>query len=52
MFEPVQKPFTGVLAEHVSFDPNQGLLGNVGQNVGRAWTRSTSGPCGAIGPSR
>jgi hypothetical protein len=35
MFEPVQKPFTDVLAEHVSYDPDAGLLGNIGENLNR-----------------
>jgi hypothetical protein len=36
MFEPVPKSFPAVMAEHVSVDPGQGVLGNVAANLGRA----------------
>jgi hypothetical protein len=36
MFEPARKSFPAVLAEHVSVDPGRGVLGNVGDNLGRA----------------
>jgi hypothetical protein len=35
MFEIVKKPFMNVLAEDVRYNPQQGLLSNIGENMTR-----------------